>query len=322
MHQDQSPFAINQFVIERSEIVAVSIYLTRPIQIQEFQTAGYLKLGVTDSVLSSIRRIFDLTPHFFRRSQHEKIGDAIAELNEGWRDFGGEFSIGPERPDLHESFWVTPRYEKLVRSKYSPLGLTLYREMRSYISMLSNIERTVTKELLEFVTGNTNVEPGFSCERDSDLQALYYQPCLHDRECLQEPHDDSLYMTFLKANRPGLELQSDNGSYVGVELCDDELIVMPGEILALLTGYKIKPQIHRVARHSDQIERLALGYFAYPNIEPNSFLDAWITNETNDGVNIMHRVIRNQAQFLIDASRNVDHAGSHFAGDIDHDQSA
>lgn len=302
--------------------MAVSKYLTRPIQIQEFETAGYLKLSVTDSVLSSIRRIFDLTPHFFRRSPHEKMVDAIAELNEGWRNLGGEFSIGPERPDLHESFWVTPRYEEQVGSKYSPLGLTLYREMRSYISMLGDIERTVTKELVEFVTGNANVEPGFSCERDSDLQALYYQPSLHDRECLQEPHDDSLYMTFLKANRPGLELQRDNGAYLGVELRDDELIVMPGEILALLTGYKIKPQIHKVARHSDQIERLALGYFAYPNIEPNSFLDAWITNETNDGVNIMHRVIKNQAQFLINSDLNINHADSQICGDLGHDQSA
>jgi isopenicillin N synthase-like dioxygenase len=282
----------------------MSRFLSRLPKIEDFQTKGFLIVGVADPVAESIQRIFELTTVFFKRSKSEKLADSLCELNEGWRDLGGEFSINPDRPDLHESFWVTPRHADRARAAYSNVGLKLYDEMRNCISMLSDVERTVTKELIAFVAPTQN-EPSFSCSRDSDMQALYYQPSVHERECLQEPHDDSLYMTFLKANRPGLEWQSKSGDYHAVELDKDELIVMPGEILALLTGYKIKPLIHRVVRHRDQIERLALGYFTYPNLDANSTLAPWVANESNDGIDIMARAINNQSQYLIDPPRKT-----------------
>lgn len=282
----------------------MSRFLSRPLQIDEFETRGFMILAITDQVAESIQRIFGLTASFFKRPKSEKLADSLPKINEGWRDLGGEFSITADRPDLHESFWVTPRYGDRVEATYSDVGRKLYDEMRNCISMLSDIERTVTKELIAFVAP-TEKTPKFSCDRDSDMQALYYQPCIHERECLQEPHDDSLYLTFLKANRPGLEYQTRSGDYRAVELGKNELIVMPGEILALLTGYKIQPLIHRVVKHPDQFERLALGYFTYPNLDIHSTLAPWVANESNYGINIMARTIRNQGQYLIEGPRNA-----------------
>jgi hypothetical protein len=240
----------------------MSRFLSSPPKIDEFATKGFLTIRGTERVVVSIRRIFELTPLFFRRAKSEKLQDSLSDLHEGWRNLGGEFSVDPARPDLHESFWVTPRHESRVENAYSNIGLTLYREMRNCISMLSDIERAVTRELVAFVA-STNAEPNFSCDRDSDMQALYYQPSIHERECLQEPHDDSLYMTFLKANRPGLEWQSQSGDYHQVELHRDELIVMPPE---------------RFLRYS---------------------------NGSNDGIDIMDRVINNQSQYLIDGPHDA-----------------
>jgi hypothetical protein len=271
--------------------------------VQAFESRGYATIRVNEEVVSSVRRIFENIPIFFRRSKHDKGRDAIPALNEGWRGLGGEFSITPERPDLHESFWVTSRYEPEIRSRYSAIAMRLYYEMRHCITMLSEIERTVTKRLVTHLLGS-DTNPGFDCDRDSDMQALYYQPSLHERECLQDPHDDSLYMTFIKAERRGLELKTDDGAYRAVEIRPDEILVMPGEILALLSGYRIRPLIHRVVRYSDQQERLALGYFTYPNIDANSTIDPWITNGTNKGIDIMKRVIVNQGQYLLGAGKS------------------
>ena len=277
--------------------------LKQPLTIESFESLGFLKVRVDSAVTDLISRIFAMTPSFFRRGKAEKLRDSIPSLHEGWHDLGGEFSIVPERPDLHESFWVTPKFENKVKMIYSPLGLSLYKEMRKYIRIMAQIERGITRSLVVHVTGNRNAKAEFCCDFDSDLQSIYYQPYLHSRECLQEPHDDSLYMTFIKANLPGLELDVGNGNYRSIVLDHDEILVMPGEILALLSGFKIKPQIHRVVRHENQLERLALGYFTYPNIDVTRTIRPWILNETNEDVDIMQRVIENQSQFLVEPAK-------------------
>jgi isopenicillin N synthase-like dioxygenase len=131
------------------------------------------------------------------------------------------------------------------------------------------------------------------------MQILYYQPAVHTRELLQDPHDDSLYLTFSKADNPGLEILVSGGDYQPVILGRREMIVMPGEILSLMSGYRIAPLIHKVVRHSEQSERMTLGYFTLPNLEMGRQLRPWIVNESNKDVDIMQRVMRNQNKFIV-----------------------
>ncbi|UPT67965.1 MAG: 2OG-Fe(II) oxygenase family protein [Sphingobacteriales bacterium JAD_PAG50586_3] len=163
--------------------------------------------------------------------------------------------------------------------------------------MYNDIERSLTRMLLEYFGQDS--APSFNCDRDSDMQVLFYQPELHNRELLQEPHDDSLYMTFAKATAPGLEILLSDGLFHKVELDRNEVLVMPGEILALMAGYRIKPLIHQVVRYSDQKSRFSLGYFTLPNIERGANISPWVSNNSNNHINIMDRVIHNQNQYLV-----------------------
>lgn len=275
-----------------------SKYLVEPIRIEMLEERGYLVIRVGDELALSVNSIYALGRAFFRSSKSIKQKNAIPSINEGWKDLGGEFSVAAARPDLHESFWVTQKRQQNVATRYSPDGLRLYGEMFRCISMLNEIERGITADLMRYLGVGADATT-FRCDRDSDMQILYYQPSIHTRDLLQDPHDDSLYLTFAKADSPGLEILDSKGDYHPVRLAPNEILIMPGEILSLISGYRITPLIHKVVRHPEQNERMALGYFTLPNIELGGTLRPWIANGSNANIDIMARLIHNQNQFLI-----------------------
>ena len=82
-------------------------------------------------------------------------------------------------------------------------------------------------------------------------------------------------------------------------LAREQLLVMPGEILSLFSGYRIKPLVHHVRRHGSQRERLSLCYFGHPDMLPGQVLKPWVKNQTNEGIDIMERILRNKKKYLV-----------------------
>ncbi len=70
---------------------------------------------------------------------------------------------------------------------------------------------------------------------------------------------------------------------------------MPGEILSLLTGYRVQPLYHRVRNHPQVGRRYAMMYFANPN--PSAGFRPWIANGTNAGIDIIQRSITNPIRY-------------------------
>lgn len=276
----------------------ISKYLNKVPNIADFEQKGFLVISLHDEVINIINSIFETGERFYKNVNDIKLKNSIPELNEGWKDLGGEFSITPDVPDLHESFWVTQKNKLLALSKYTNEGRELYLKMDKCISMYNEIERTITTSLMQYLGIKDYQNPKFNCDGYSDMQILHYQPFMHTREHLQEPHDDSLYMTFAKATRQGLEILLDDNLFHKAELAKNEILVMPGEILSLMTGYRIKPLIHQVLNHKDQKDRYSLCYFTYPDIIKGQKLEAWIKNDSNENIDIMEKIIINQSQYL------------------------
>ena len=70
---------------------------------------------------------------------------------------------------------------------------------------------------------------------------------------------------------------------------------MPGEIFSLLTGYRVQPLYHRVRNHPEVGRRYAMMYFANPN--PTAGFRPWVANDTNAGIDIIERAIRNPTRY-------------------------
>jgi len=276
----------------------MSSYLLSEPSITDLEKKGFLILKVSPELVECIQEIFRYAAIFYQKTDKEKQVQSLPAFHEGWQPLGGEFSITPEMPDLHESFWVTLKNKELAENQYQGIAMLLHQSMCRCMTMYNEIERSLTKMLMEHYGNGDNTYP-FNCGYDSDMQILYYQPSIHKRTLLQEPHDDSLYMTFAKATAPGLEIEVNNEKFIRPVLADNEILVMPGEIMALMTGYAIKPLIHQVVRHPMQQRRFSLGYFLMPDIKPTQFIKPWIQNESNAGIDIMERVIYNQNQYLV-----------------------
>ena len=125
-------------------------------------------------------------------------------------------------------------------------------------------------------------------------QVNHYEPARHSRELLQDPHEDGHLVTFVLTNAPGLEIQVD-GEFVPADVGENELLVMPGSLLSLMTGYRVKPGYHQVRNTRRTDPRSSLLYFVNPEIDQT--LAPWIANESNRGVDIIERANAGPAQF-------------------------
>ncbi len=87
-------------------------------------------------------------------------------------------------------------------------------------------------------------------------------------------------------NAPGLEIEVD-GAFVPAEIGESEILVMPGSLLSLMTGDRVKPLFHRVRNTRRADPRSSLLYFVNPEIDQP--LAPWIANASNAGIDIIER---------------------------------
>jgi isopenicillin N synthase-like dioxygenase len=126
------------------------------------------------------------------------------------------------------------------------------------------------------------------------VQLNYYEPSQHSAELLQDSHEDAHLLTLVKANAPGLEIEVD-GKYVPAGADGNEIVFMPGSLLSLMTGYKIKPGYHQVRNTRRHDPRSSLLLFVNPEIDQT--LEPWIKNESNAGIDIIERANEGPKQF-------------------------
>jgi len=260
---------------------------------------GYLRVRIAPELLVLIEDIVSRARTFFRGAEAIKRRASLPGVREGWQPFGGEFSITPDRPDLHESFWVTLGRADEASSGYAHGAHALHAQMLVYLNIVQDIEALVMADLLAWLAPAHAPRMPARRSMESDLQILYYQPALEKRALLQDAHEDGLSLTFTWADRPGLELLGHDGLFHPVRLAPDELAILPGEILALMTGFKVRPQVHRVVRHRDQAERLTLSYFSSPDIVPDEQIEPWIRCTENRGGSLTELIRANRLKYLV-----------------------
>jgi isopenicillin N synthase-like dioxygenase len=121
-------------------------------------------------------------------------------------------------------------------------------------------------------------------KKASYLQINYYEPAQHSRDMLQDGHEDGHLLTLVTATAPGLEIETADG-YRPAELAEDEMLIMPGSLLTLMTGGQIPPLYHRVRNSFRKEPRYSMMYFVNP--ESDQVLEPWVSNETNAGIDII-----------------------------------
>jgi isopenicillin N synthase-like dioxygenase len=277
-----------------------SAFLTSGPDPSEFARTGYLRIRISVEVVALVEDIVERARGFFRLAKSLKRQASLAGVHEGWQAFGGEFSITPDRPDLHESFWLTRgRLEQAAEQYSGGAAYELHAKMLEYLDIVQEIEALVIAETLVWLGLEGIHTAQHAKSMESDLQVLYYQPARQRRDLLQDPHEDSLSLTFTWSDCPGLEILGQDGLFHPVRLALDEVAVLPGEIFAVMTGFKVQPQVHRVARHASQAERLTLSYFSSPDIVPGERIEPWVSCRENKTISLAERICSNRQKYLV-----------------------
>jgi len=109
-----------------------------------------------------------------------------------------------------------------------PIHAELRRTIDDLSTYVANLFQTMADKWAPGTTG-----PRF--HRASYIQVNYYEPAQHSRDMLQDGHEDGHLITLVTANSPGLEIQIGD-KYEPVEIGADEMLIMPGSLLTLMTG--------------------------------------------------------------------------------------
>jgi len=259
--------------------------------VQQFEQKGFAHMPLTDALARNIDRVYRLGEEFFVRSEADKQRYSMQSFVEGYRELGPEYSQVPERPDLTESFSAWNRNRGRPEVEKAVGGCELHRALREVSDQMSLLVRGVFRAMADAWAPGS---PELRFYRGTYVQLNYYEPARHSAELLQDPHEDAHLLTLVKANAPGLEIEVD-GTYVPAGADGNEIVFMPGSLLSLMTGYKIKPMFHQVRNTRLCDPRSSLLLFVNPEIDQK--LEPWIKNESNAGIDIIERANEGPKQF-------------------------
>ena len=242
--------------------------------------SGYAVVKLADLDAARLNTAISTAVALFRRPEDDKLKHGSDDHNYGYRPFGIEYSISPERPDMNECFTLWSSRLDLIpnSSDIEELTESFLRWRDSLAPLVGAILGEVAKEF------GADAAPAF--EKASYLQINYCLPTPPERDLLQDRHEDGHMVTVLHSTAPGLEIYVDGD--VKPMLPDaDEIVIMPGSVLTALSAGKIAPLYHQVRNHGLD-DRQSLMYFVNPEVEEPLF--AWLDSADGSREDIREHV--------------------------------
>lgn len=224
--------------------------------------SGYAVLRMDAGLTERVDAIFDAAYGFFSLEVDEKRLFERPDILEGYRGFGAEHSLSTDRPDLNETFSHAPRNtgrpEVAGWDRTNPLHRALCSAAGGYAALsdaiLGHLGRAVAAAPARIHSADF-----------SYFQLNHYRPKRESRDLLQDAHEDGHLLTIATSRQPGLEIEI-GGRFENPNLAPNELLVMPGGILTLMTGGAIAPLTHRVRNVPGVERRASLMFFVNPNV--------------------------------------------------------
>ena len=256
----------------------------------QFRNAGYLRVKIDELTQARVRDVYSAAAKFFQLSPDEKLGDALA-FDAGYRPFGTEYSQAPDRPDLMESFSTSYQVKDAEDALRSTPGKRLHRAMRALHDVFEPLAEEFIVRLADTIGGLGFGERFRGALHEWSILQVNHNIRLDSSiSCINDLHEDACLISLVSNTGPGLEFQHPDGSFSPVSIADNEVLLIPGEVLWLLTGGTIMPLYHRVVRPNPIRDRMALLFFADP--EP-TMCSPWIESDINKGIDIGARVRTN-----------------------------
>ena len=241
---------------------------------------GYAVVKLDEIDANNLHNAISTAVQFFERPLEEKNVHGSSDHNYGYRPFGIEYSMSPDRPDMNECFTVWSSRLDLIPQAEGIADLTgAFLDWRDSLAPL-------VKAVLDEVASNFGTEAAPEFEKASYLQINYCLPAPAERDLLQDKHEDGHMVTVLHATAPGLEIYV-NDDVKPILPAKDEVVIMPGSVLTALSGGKVPPLYHQVRNHGLD-DRQSIMYFVNPEIDEPLF--GWIDSPDGERADIREHV--------------------------------
>lgn len=214
-----------------------------------------LPLLTQSNVWSAMERLAGASPEM-------KQNFSFPERTDGFLPKGGEYSKYTGKVDLCDRFCFWHRYRELhapnIFSK-----TTAYRDVSSCEEQLASLAQQLISELWAFFHSDEQIV----IRNNSYLQLCIYEEFhqLDDRNYMQDRHEDGHLITLIKPTRDGLVI-FPNDIETPVHLADDEIIIISGSLLTLLSDGQIPAMYHAVSNPKIPLARKSMVYFAIPDL--------------------------------------------------------
>ena len=225
--------------------------------VERLITAGFATARIDTRDIEALARVLDNSLEFFRRPATRKLRHSGPDANYGYRPMGIEYSVTPDSPDRNECFTLWSDRTDLIPEADELSALT--DALLAWRTWCMDFTRKLIQECADRYRGTY-----VSFAAASHLQVNNCLPTGPERELLQDRHEDGHLLTILHATAPGLEIFVD-GSPRPIVTAANEVLVMPGSILAAMTDGHIAPLYHQV-RNLRLASRQSVMYFVNPEL--------------------------------------------------------
>lgn len=226
--------------------------------------------SVIDAVLEESRRFFALpeaaklevemvnSPHF---RGYNRVGQELTGGKKDWReqiDIGSEAEALPRTPDL-------PPWGRLQGPNEWPRALPELKPLvLQYQAELTRLSTRVLQAFAEVLEQDPEVFAAVYSGTPNHLIKIIRYPGRDTTESEQGvgAHKDSGFLTFvLQEKQKGLEVELEDGRWVGAEPRPGSFIVNVGELLELASDGYLKATVHRVVTPPAGVDRLSVAFF-------------------------------------------------------------
>jgi isopenicillin N synthase-like dioxygenase len=259
--------------------------------VDQLYTNGHVTLHLGPGECRALSATKQEASAFFRLAQDQKASESYSDLHFGYRSSGIEYSASPDRPDLNECLSYSNYSEGAARP--SSLAGRFYAASAALCEILD----AMAQELLLAIRNRYRTQQMLpNTWNGSWLQANFYRPSAELRNELQDKHEDGHLFTIWNSEEPGMEIfPGESKVGIPVVLPPDQMLILPGSLLTLLTGGDVNPLYHQVSRAGTLPERISVMYFVNPSCDRP--LHAYNQRSGEELIDIAMLGARNPAMF-------------------------
>lgn len=243
---------------------------------------GYATVRLDPAEADRLSTLYQHANKFFALDTEARLRYSVPNRTTGYRPHGYAHSGDAGKPDENDSFLYWSPTSKLPPND-GEIGafLAAYEDYRQVVVR-------ITAELIDALHKRYGSAGQTPFQKASVLQINSYgEPS--DEVLLQQPHEDAVFHTVIWNDAPGLEAVFGERT-VPLNFRADEVAIMPGSLMTVMTGGEIRPLFH-LARNHGIAGRKAIMYFVSPDTD--SSIEPFVVNDYNRVTDIRQLVISN-----------------------------